>query len=66
MRPNRCGFGRRIEDLPDGDREVVEGYAAWLRGEVAMVAATGEYVPLGRVGEPGVITASMGPPKGNR
>lgn len=56
MRPDRCGFGRRIEDLPDGDREVVEGYRAFLRGEVAVVAATGEFVPLERAGGPGIVT----------
>ncbi len=59
MRPDRCGTGRRIQDLPDGDRQAVEGFRRFLVGEVAMVAATGEFVPLDRVGEPGVNTKGM-------
>ncbi len=47
MRPDECGFGRRIEDLPPGDREVVEGYAAFLRGELDYDPKTNEFVPVG-------------------
>jgi hypothetical protein len=61
MRPDRCGFGRRVADLPDGDREIVEGFRRFLRGEVAMAAMTGEFVSLDRAGEPGVITVGMRP-----
>lgn len=56
MSPDQCGFGRSLESLHPGDREVVEGFAALLAGEVAMVAATGEFVPLERAGEPGIVT----------
>lgn len=62
MRPDQCGTGQRIEDLPDGDREIVEGFLAYLRGEAAMVAKTGEIVPLDRVGEPGIV--AVDPPSG--
>lgn len=56
MTPDRCGFGRPISSLPDGDREAVEGFKAFLEGRLAMVARTGEFVPLERAGEPGIIT----------
>src|SRR5688572_29142310 len=59
VRPDRCGTARRIVDLPDGDRQIVEGFRRFLRGEVAMVAATGEFVPLDRANQPGVVTKGM-------
>lgn len=61
MTPDRCGFGRRLEDLHPGDRAVVEGFRQFLAGELAMVAATGEFVPLERVGEPGIVTRDSRP-----
>ncbi len=47
MKPEQCGFGRRIEDLPPGDREVVEQYAAFLRGELDYDPRTNKFVPAG-------------------
>ncbi len=47
MRPEQCGFGRRVEDLPPGDREVVEQYAAFLRGDLDYDPKTNEFVPPG-------------------
>ncbi len=47
MRPEQCGFGRRIADLPDGDRQVVEEYAAFLAGELDYDPETNEFVPPG-------------------
>lgn len=64
MTPDRCGTGRPIEDLPAGDREVVEGFRQFLAGEMAMVAATGEFVPLDRAGEPGIVTRDDRPTPG--
>ncbi len=48
MTPDRCGTGRSIADLPDGDREVVEQYAAFLRGDLDYDPKTNEFVPPGR------------------
>jgi hypothetical protein len=45
--PDQCGFGRRIQDLPPGDREIVEQYAAFLRGDLDLDPATNEFVPPG-------------------
>lgn len=56
MRPEHCVFGRPISSLPDGGREAVEGFQAFLEGRVAMVAKTGQFVPLERAGEPGIVT----------
>lgn len=56
MRPDQCGFGRALESLSPGDRAAAEGFRAFLEGRLAMVAATGEFVPLERAGEPGVVT----------
>ncbi len=47
MTPDRCGFGSRIADLPPGDREVVEQYAAFLRGDLDYDPNTDEFVPPG-------------------
>lgn len=47
MRPDQCGFGRRISDLPDGDRQVVEEFAAFLRGELDYDPKTCGFVPAG-------------------
>lgn len=59
MTPDRCGFGRPTGSLPAGDRQAVEDFARFLAGEIAVVAATGEFVPLDRVGEPGVVTRDV-------
>jgi hypothetical protein len=56
VRPEHCGYGRPISSLPDGDREAVEGFRGFPAGRVAMIARTGEFVPLERAGEPGIIT----------
>ncbi len=47
MKPEQCGFGRRIQDLPPGDREVVEEYVAFLRGDLDYDPKTNEFVPPG-------------------
>jgi hypothetical protein len=45
--PDRCGFGLRIADLPDGDRQVVEEYHAFLCGGLDYDPKTNEFVPAG-------------------
>lgn len=62
MRPDRCGFGRRIADLPDGDRQVVAEYAAFLAGNLDYDPKTNEFVPAGT----GVSRAQMKAQKENR
>lgn len=57
MTPDRCGFGRDPNTMHPGDRQAIEDFRRFLAGEIAVVAATGEYVPLHRVGEPGIVTA---------
>jgi hypothetical protein len=44
MRPDRCGFGRRIEDLPDGDRQAVQQFADFLAGKLALAEDGVTYV----------------------
>lgn len=46
MRPDQCGFGRPLEQLPPGDREIIEQFQAWLAGEVALAADGITYVPV--------------------
>lgn len=47
MRPDQCGTNRRIEDLPDGDRQVVAEFAAFLAGDLDYDPTTNEFVPPG-------------------
>lgn len=56
MTPARCGTGRTLAALTPGDRAVVDDYRAYLRGDLAYDRGTDEFVPIGRAGEPGVVT----------
>ena len=63
MRPEHCGTGRNLSSLHPQARAAIEGFAAFLAGRNAMVATTGEFVPLDRVGEPGIVAAPPIPGK---
>lgn len=45
MRPDRCGFGRPLNSLPDGDRQAVENFRRFLEGELALAADEQTFVP---------------------
>ncbi len=42
----RCGTGVPLDQLPDGDRQVVAAFVAYLSGEVALAADGVTYVAL--------------------
>lgn len=44
MKPRRCGFGVPLGQLPAGDREAVEQFGAFLRGELALAEDGATYV----------------------
>ncbi|MER7280511.1 hypothetical protein ABT369_39340 [Dactylosporangium sp. NPDC000244] len=47
MNPRRCGFGVPLDQLPDGDRQIVEDFRRYLRGELALAADGITYVQPG-------------------
>ncbi|GAA2347296.1 hypothetical protein [Dactylosporangium salmoneum] len=45
MNARRCGFGVPLDQLPDGDRQIVADFRRWLAGELA-AAEDGTFVSL--------------------
>lgn len=58
MTPDRCGTGHVTASLTPGDRQAVEQYGAFLRGDLAYDSLSDEYVDLSEVeGNPNVVMA---------